>query len=176
MASTMRPFQSIVTLRTIVVAGGAVFAGLVLLYFGGRDSLWKHHQGLQALVTGLGALFIVSIGLSLFWELAARRSFAREILEAARTSTEVDSAGLAGIGTNYLENVDWAGLFAGARNLDISSHTEIPGGLLISTGCRSSPSSTVPGSTSTCPTRPKPSAWSASGSGSARPRTRSPGS
>lgn len=98
---------------------GLIAVGVVLLYFGGRADLWKKHLGLQALVNSLGGLLVVSTGLGLLWELVGKRSFAREVLETARTSTDVDAAGITRIGIDYLQEPDWAALFATVRKLDI---------------------------------------------------------
>jgi hypothetical protein len=53
------------------------------------------------------------------WELAGKRAFTREILETARTSTDVEAAGLNRIGVRYLDDPDWEQLFRPVRKLDI---------------------------------------------------------
>lgn len=107
------------TVETALVALGLAAVGALMLFFGGRDSLWTAHTGLQALVNALGGTLIAAIALGLLWELAGKRSFAQEILEQARISTDVDAAGLVRIGTNYVEDPDWDVYFANVMRLDI---------------------------------------------------------
>ena len=97
---------------------GAV--GLVCLYLGGNDSpWWQAHESLQGVMRDLGSLLIVSVVLGLIWELQGKRSFAREILETARTSADYETSGLTRVGTNYLEDPDWEDLFRNVEQLDI---------------------------------------------------------
>ncbi len=115
-----RPYRQLTTTTTILVAVGLAVVGIVLLYFGGRtDQWWRTHPGAQALVNNLGALLIVSTALGVLWELIGKRAFAREVLETARTSTDVEAAGLTRVGTNYVKEPDWESLFATVRKLDI---------------------------------------------------------
>lgn len=118
-ATGQRPYRQLTTLQTLLAAGAVAALGTVLLYLGGRDDLWGHRKGLQTLLTALGSAFIVSVALGALWELVGKRAFAREILETARTSADVESAGLARIGSRYLDDPDWEQLFRGVRKLDI---------------------------------------------------------
>lgn len=103
----------------VVLSLLVILLGIGLLYWGGRDDLWQTKAGLKALVNNLGGLLIISAGFGLFWELVGKRSFAREVLETARTSTDVEAAGISRIGTNYLKEPNWEALFAGVTKLDI---------------------------------------------------------
>lgn len=107
------------TQTTIITSLVIILIGLGLLYLGGRDSLWTHHHGLQALVNGVAGLLIVSMGLGLLWQLGGKRAFAREILESATAGTDADAAGLTRIGMNYAVVPDWEVLFRDVRKLDI---------------------------------------------------------
>jgi hypothetical protein len=98
-----------------VLAGSA---GIVGLYFGGRDSLWKHHLGLQALLNSVGGLLVASVALGLIWELAGKRAFAKEVLASATAGADIDTMGVVRMTNNYAE-ADWADLFAGVQKLDI---------------------------------------------------------
>ncbi len=99
---------------------GVAVVGILLLYLAGRtDHWWRNHLGAQAVVRDLGALLIVSTTLGVLWELIGKRAFAREVLETARTSTDVEAAGLTRVGTNYVKEPDWESLFATVRKLDI---------------------------------------------------------
>jgi len=64
-------------------------------------------------------LLIVAILLGGVWELVGKRAFAREVLETARTSADIETAGVTRIGTNYLADPDWAHLFSSVQELDI---------------------------------------------------------
>ncbi len=88
------------------------------LFFGGRDSLWTHHLGLQALVNSVGGLLIASVSLGLIWELAGKRAFAREVLASATAGADIDTMGLVRMTNNYVE-ADWSELFANVQKLDI---------------------------------------------------------
>jgi hypothetical protein len=114
-----RPFRQLSTLQMVLL--GVLIAGIggVLLYLGGRSDLWHHRQGLQALVNNLGSILVVSVALALIWEFIGKRSFTKEILETARTSTDVHAAGITRIGMNYVDDADWEALFHGVQKLDI---------------------------------------------------------
>lgn len=114
-----RPWHQIVTQRIVIVSLVAFLVGLGLLYFGGRNDLWQHHHGLQALVNGLAGMLIVSVGLGVLWQLVGKRAFTREILETATATTDLEAAGVTRIGMNYREIPDWATLFADVSKLDI---------------------------------------------------------
>jgi hypothetical protein len=114
-----RPYKHVSTLTHLLISIAVAAVGVVLLYFGGRNSLWEQHRGLQALVNSLGGLLVVSVAVAGLWELWGKRSFVREILETARTSTDVEAAGVVRIGTNYVEDPDWEDLFRGVRKIDI---------------------------------------------------------
>jgi hypothetical protein len=129
-----KPYRQLVTLETMLAAVVGLAVGFVLLYVGGRDDWMNTRHGLQSVLNNLGGLLIVSVALGALWELYGKRAFAREILDTARTTTDVDAAGLIRVGTNYLE-IDWERLFAGVVKLDIffayartwrnSNHTRI---------------------------------------------------
>ncbi|MFF4625844.1 hypothetical protein [Nonomuraea jabiensis] len=114
--SRERPYRQLTTTKTVLISLVVAFIGGVLLYLGGLDLGW---EGGKALLNNLGSAFIVSVGLALVWDLWGRRAFSREILETARTATEVEAAGLVRVGTNYVEDPDWEDLFRNVRKLDI---------------------------------------------------------
>jgi hypothetical protein len=93
--------------------------GIALLYIAGRDDLLRGHDGLRAVLDDLGGVFIASVALGALWELAGKRSFAREVLDSSRVTTDVVAAGLRSIGTNYLGDPDWERLFADVQKLDV---------------------------------------------------------
>lgn len=115
-----RPYRGLTTLRTLL--GGIVvfLVGLSLLYLSSSiPALWVRHEAWHSVVNDLGGLLIISVGLGAIWELVGKRSFAREVLEAAKLSGDISLAGLRSIGTNWLEDADWAELFSGVSDLEI---------------------------------------------------------
>lgn len=117
--SRHRPYHELTTVKTWWAATLAAVVGLGLLYLSGLDTIWAHLQALQAVVSALGVALIVSVALSLVWQLAGKRAFAQEILETTRTSADVEAAGLARIGNRYLDDPDWEQLFRTVRKLDV---------------------------------------------------------
>ncbi|WP_180903688.1 hypothetical protein [Nonomuraea indica] len=115
-SSSDKPYRQLTTTKTVLIAVLVAVVGLVMLYFGGLNLPW---EGAKALLNNLGSAFIVSVGLALVWDLWGRRAFSREILETARSATEVEAAGLVRIGTNYVEDPDWEDLFRNVRKLDV---------------------------------------------------------
>lgn len=115
-----RPLRRLTTAHVVLVAVLVAAVGVFLLYLGElTGDWWAGHPSFQALIRDLGALLIVSAAIGLIWDLVGKRSFAREVLETARTSTDVEAAGLVRIGTNYVDEPDWEALFATVRKLDI---------------------------------------------------------
>lgn len=114
-----KPYRKLVTLETVLIAAAGLGVGLLLLYVAGRDDWMATRHGLQSVLNNLGGLLIVSVAVSILWDLVGKRAFAREILDNARTTADVDAAGLMRIGTNYLEDPDWERLFLEVVKLDI---------------------------------------------------------
>lgn len=117
--SRMRPYRRLTTLQIWLAAGAVAGIGLLLLYVAGRDDLWPRTSGLRTLTNAVGGALIVSVALGSLWELVGKRAFTREILETARTSTDVEAAGLIRIGDRYLDDPNWEQLFGNVRKLDI---------------------------------------------------------
>lgn len=118
-SSRERPYRRLATMQTALAAVTVAAIGAGLLYIGGRGDLWVHHDGLQAFANALGSALIVSVALGAMWELVGKRAFAREILERARTSADIEAAGLTRIGNRYLDDPDWEQLFRTVRKLDV---------------------------------------------------------
>jgi hypothetical protein len=118
--SQRRPYFTIMTFKIYLVGLVVLGFGIGLIYLGGEfPHYWGAHAGGDALINNLGALLVISVALGLIWELAGRRSFAREVLETFNISADVDKAGIRHIGTRWLQDPDWIELFNNARELEI---------------------------------------------------------
>lgn len=67
----------------------------------------------------LGGLLFATGVLTVAWDLVGRRAFSREILAKAKLSAEVVESGITRVTDQYLDDVEWAELFNGARHVDI---------------------------------------------------------
>jgi len=115
-----RPYRDLTTLKTVVGAGMVFLLGLACLYLGGLGfKFWSTHQGIQALVDNMGAVLVISVGLAMLWELVGKRAFAREVLENARVTIDVEKSGIRKIGVDYISEPEWDELFDGVHELDI---------------------------------------------------------
>jgi hypothetical protein len=114
------PYRALATLK-IALAGLVVLAaGVLCLYIGGLDDhFWSTHQSMQALLDHLGSALVISVGLGAVWEFVGKRAFALEVLERAKTSTDVVEVGLKRIGTDYRTVPDWPEMFRTVRHLDV---------------------------------------------------------
>lgn len=120
-AGRERPYQRLTTLQTAIVGLLLAAIGVGFLYLGSGDSptWWQEHKPFQSVIRDLGSLLLVSTALGGLWELVGKRAFAKEVLESARTSGDVEAAGLLRIGTSYLDDPDWETLFRETDKLDI---------------------------------------------------------
>lgn len=93
----------------------AAAVGIVLLLVSAQmpSGAW------QAVVRDLGALSVVSVALTLIWELFGRRQFIGEILEGRELADNVIRAGLLNVSLDYLEGVSWTRLINESRRLDV---------------------------------------------------------
>jgi len=115
-----RPYFAITTFKIFVVGFVVLVLGIGLIYLGGEfPRYWKTHVGADALIDNLGALLVISVALGLIWELVGKRSFAREVLETLNVATDLETAGIQSIGTQWLQDPDWIDLFKDVRELDI---------------------------------------------------------
>ncbi len=115
-----RPYRAVTTLKIVLTGCVVLLVGVMLLYLGGLNiTYWQHHEGLQTLTDNLGALLVIAVALGAVWELIGKRAFAREVLESARITAEIEATGLRRVLTNYLDEPDWEELFRRVHRLDI---------------------------------------------------------
>ena len=105
--------------RVVLAAVLSAAVGVALLLVGNNFDPQHDHPWLQALLEQLGSLLIASVALYVLWELAAKRSFAQEILAYSRLSADIADSGVVRLGIDYKTLPDWPELFRRATTLDV---------------------------------------------------------
>jgi hypothetical protein len=106
-----------VDLTALRIALILVAAGIVVLFV--AEKINGDVSGAVAgTVREVGALFVASGVLSVFWELLGRRALTSELLDAAQLSADVTNAGLRRITSHYLD-IEWDDLLDGATHVDL---------------------------------------------------------
>jgi NAD/NADP transhydrogenase beta subunit len=80
-------------LKTYIISILIFIAGIGLLYWSKLDAM-KKYPAAQAVIRDLGGLFVVSIAITLIWELCAKRAFSDELLTKANISQQISRSGL----------------------------------------------------------------------------------
>lgn len=106
------------SLRTWIATGAAGVAGVTLLAIANSSSLWADSSTLRATVRDLGSLCVVSVALSLLWELAAKRSFSNELWAKARVATDIADARLHRL-VYRPDSIAWQDLLKHPREIDL---------------------------------------------------------
>lgn len=114
-----RPYRRLTTAETRLAALVVALVGVGLLYWTGRDDIWKTAHAVQSVVRELGALLIVSVALAMLWDLAGKRTFRDEILETTRLASDIEATGLVRAGARYLSDVEWHRMLGAATKLDV---------------------------------------------------------
>ena len=78
--------RTVHTYGTVIIAVVVVFIGVALLYASGSPSFEHNQPSLQTLIRELGALLVVTGGITVLWDLKGRRDFADEVLTGLRPS------------------------------------------------------------------------------------------
>lgn len=112
--------RAVHTYGTVVIAVVVVFIGVALLYVSGSPSFEQDQPSLQTLVRELGALLVVTGGITVLWDLKGRRDFADEVLAKAQVSADIRSSGVQRLSMQYLDDVEWSRMFHRAREIEIS--------------------------------------------------------
>jgi hypothetical protein len=111
--------RTVHTYRTVIVALAFVFVGLILLYLSGIAALGRDQPTLQIFLRELGILLAVTASVAVLWELKGRRDFADEVLAQAQVAADIRASGLQRLSMHYLEDVEWANLFHGAKEVEV---------------------------------------------------------
>jgi hypothetical protein len=112
--------RTVHTYGTVIIAVVVVFIGVALLYASGSPSFEHNQPSLQTLIRELGALLVVTGGITVLWDLKGRRDFADEVLAKAQVSADIRSSGLQRLSMQYLDDVEWSRMFQRAREIEIS--------------------------------------------------------
>ncbi|MGH4011197.1 MAG: hypothetical protein ACRDTH_24070 [Pseudonocardiaceae bacterium] len=106
-------------MQTVLVALVGAAIGVGVIVFANTWDWLASRLGLQAVLNNLGGAIFVAFALTVLWELFGKRAFAREILESVRLTADVESAGIARVGVDYLQDPEWEDLFRDTQKLDI---------------------------------------------------------
>lgn len=96
-----------------------VFAlGIIALFLSAHEGRWAS-EAARVVIREVGALFVVTAVLSVFWELLAKRAVQDEVLSRVGISRSIHDSGLLSITDDFHRRLDWEDLFRNARDLDI---------------------------------------------------------
>jgi hypothetical protein len=105
--------------RAVILALLAVLVAIALFWVAMHDAWFEKSKPLQATLEQVAGLIVATGLLSIGWELLGKRRFAAEVLAKAKLSADVTESGLRRVTDQYLEDVEWGELFAGASHLDL---------------------------------------------------------
>lgn len=105
--------------RVVAIALGAVLVAFVLFWVSSNDHWFVNARPLQTTLQQIAGLVIATGLLASGWDLVGKRRFAAEVLEKAKLSSDVAQSGIRRITDQYLDEVEWSELFAGAKRLDV---------------------------------------------------------
>jgi len=108
-----------VNLRTLLIALGIAFTGIGFLWISANDNWWKSCKVWQTVLQNIGALLVVTVAISLLWELYGKRAFLDEVLAKAQISKELTFAGITKITDSFHHDLDWKTYFLTVNKLDI---------------------------------------------------------
>lgn len=103
--------------RVALIGLAAALVAAVLLWVAAHDG-WLTGPWRATLEQTAGLIMATGL-LAAAWETVGRRRFAAEVLAKAKLSADVVDAGILRVTDQYLEDVEWADLFAGAMKVDI---------------------------------------------------------
>jgi len=109
-----------VNLQNFLVALVIAIIGIGVLYISAREDWWKNYKVWQTVLQNVGSLLMVTVALSLLWELYGKRSFLDEVLSKAQISKEITFAGITKITDSFHHyDIDWKTYFSTVNKLDI---------------------------------------------------------
>ncbi|MCD5402149.1 DUF3606 domain-containing protein [candidate division NPL-UPA2 bacterium] len=108
-----------VNLRTLLVALIIAVFGISLLYLSAHKDWWKGYEIWQTVVQNVGGLLLVTVAITLLWELWGKRAFLDEVLAKAQLSRDITFAGIVKITDSFHHDIDWKSYFRTVNKLDI---------------------------------------------------------
>ena len=111
--------RTVHTYRTVIIAMAFVFVGIALLYISGSPTFEHDQPSVQTLVRELGALLVVTGGITVLWDQKGRRDFADEVLAKAQVGADIRSSGVQRLSMQWLDDVEWSRMIQQAREIEI---------------------------------------------------------
>lgn len=108
-----------VNLKTIIIAIVAGLFGIFLLYLSVNNTFLVGNEIWQTVIRDLGGFLLVTVALTVFWEIMGKRAFMDEILAKAQISKEIKYAGLTKISDSFHHDIDWKLYLKNVNKLDI---------------------------------------------------------
>lgn len=112
-------FKERVNLRTLLLAILIAGLGIFFLYCSAQKDWWIGYEVWQTVVQQLGGLLLVTVAITLLWELWGKRAFLDEVLAKAQISKEITFAGIVKITDSFHHDIDWKSYFRMVNKLDI---------------------------------------------------------
>lgn len=119
MSENIKLFSERVNLRTVIIAIGVALFGLLLLYLSADNSIWTDREIWQTVIRDLGGLLLVTVALTLSWEIMGKRAFMDEVLAKAQISKEIKYAGIIRISDSFHHDIEWKSYLRSVNKLDI---------------------------------------------------------
>ena len=107
------------TLRAVILSLLLILAGIAALYYSAEFE--EYHWLIRASIfRELGAFFLVTFILCLWWEVFGRRSFNDEILNKIGMARNLEVAGITTVAMDFRDSrIDWKTMFSSSTRLDI---------------------------------------------------------
>ncbi len=111
--------QERLNLRILFIALVIAAIGILLLYITADNNVWVNHKSWQSVIQQVGGLLLVTVAITLLWELIGKRAFLDEILAKAKISKELTFSGLTQVTDSFHRDLDWSSYFKSVNKLDI---------------------------------------------------------
>lgn len=115
----IRLLEERVNLRTLLITLMVAALGIGFLYVSARKDWLKGYEPWQTVIRDVGSLLLVTVAITLLWELWAKRAFLDEVLAKVQLAQEIKLAGLVRVTDVWHRDIDWPSLFRNVNKLDI---------------------------------------------------------
>jgi len=110
--------RAILNLKALSFSLAVILIGAIALFTAANESSWSSEEW-RVLTRELGALFVVTGALSVFWELLAKRTVIDEVLSRVGIVRNINDSGLLEVTPDFKRDINWERLFQNVRELDI---------------------------------------------------------